>query len=503
MTQDSHSNKRNGAYYTPEDVAALLVRAAVRSPCDRLLDPACGDGRFLAHHVNSTGVERDGCTASVARQRAPEANIHNDDFFAWARRAHRRSERFDCVVGNPPFIRYQTFSGATRRAALALCEESGVAFSGLAASWAPFLVVAASLLRVGGRLAFVVPAAIGHAPYAGPLLEYLVGHFRSVRVVAVRRKLFPRLSEDCWLLFADGFGAATDEIGFTAVETIQTENPLPRPTIRIDVAEWRSAWHRRLRPYLLDGRTRRLYQQAAAAADSAPTARARTRSALTRLGHLASIDLGYVSGANDFFHLTPSAAAKAGIPHDLLQTTVRRARALPVGELTADTVGGWHRNDDPMLLLRIPKSAPVPAKVRRYLDGADGQRAREAYKCRHRNPWYAVPDVRVPDFFLTYMAGRAANLVRNAAGAACTNALHAVRLRSPTSAGDLLSAWRSPLANLSCELEGHALGGGMLKLEIREASRVILPLGGSVAHQPTAEIEEAVSAMRRWRHYAD
>ena len=505
MTQDSHSNKRNGAYYTPEGVAALLVRAAVRSPCDRLLDPACGDGRFLAHHANSTGVERDGCAASVARQRAPEANIHNDDFFAWARRAHQRGERFDCVVGNPPFIRYQTFSGTTRRVALALCEELGVAFSGLAASWAPFLVVAASLLRAGGRLAFVVPAAIGHAPYAGPLLEYLVGHFRSVSVIAVRRKLFPRLSEDCWLLFADGFGGATGEIGFTAVETIQTEHPLPRPTIRIDVAEWRSAWRRRLRPYLLDARTRRLYQQAAAAADSSPTppTRPRTRSAMARLGRLARIDLGYVSGANGFFHLTPSAAAKAGIPNDLLQTTVRSARALPVGELTADTVGGWHRNDEPMLLLRIPKTAPVPAKVRRYLDGADGRRAREAYKCRHRNPWYSVPDVRVPDFFLTYMAGRAANLVRNAAGAACTNALHAVRLRSPTSAGDLLGAWRSPLANLSCELEGHALGGGMLKLEIREASRVILPLRGSARHPPTAEIEEAVSAMRRWRHYAD
>ena len=505
MTRDSHSNKRNGAYYTPEGVAALLVRAAVRSPGDRLLDPACGDGRFLAHHPNSTGVERDGSAARAARQRVPAANVYNDDFFAWARRAHQSGERFDCVVGNPPFIRYQTFNGTTRRAALALCEEIGVAFSGLAASWAPFLAVAASLLRVGGCMAFVVPASIGHAPYAGPLLEYLVGHFRSVRVIAVRRKLFPRLSEDCWLLFADGFGEATDEIGFAAVETIQTDDALPRPTIEIDVAEWRSAWHRRLRPYLLDGRTRTLYQQAAAAADTSSAARTPpcARRPLVRLGHLASIDLGYVSGANEFFHLTPSAAAKAGIPQGLLQTTVRSARALPEGELTPDAVGCWRRNNDPMLLLRIPKTAPVPAKVRRYLDGAEGQRAREAYKCRHRNPWYSVPDVRVPDFFLSYMAGRAASLVRNAAGAACTNALHAVRLRTPTSAGDLLGAWRSPLANLSCELEGHALGGGMLKLEIKEASRVLLPLGGSAPQLPAAEIKEAVSVMRRWRHYAD
>ena len=503
VAQEIPSNKRNGAYYTPEGIAALLVRTAVRSAADRLLDPACGDGRFLVHHAGSVGVERDGCAASIARQRAPEARVHNSEFFAWARDARRVGERFDCVVGNPPFIRYQTFSGDERRAALALCAELGVAFSGLSASWAPFLVVAASLLRGGGRMAFVVPAAIGHAPYAGPLLEYLVGRFRTVRVVAVRRKLFPRLSEDCWLLFADGFGKTTNEIGFSAVEAVNTEDSLPRPAVRIDVAEWRNAWRRRLRPYLLAPRPRATYLAAAAAADSPCAATAkRQRDAPVRLRDVAAIDLGYVSGANGFFHLAPSSAVKAGIPDRFLQTTVRSARTLPATELTAETVGRWRRNDDPMLLLRIPKAATVPARVRGYLDSNAGQRVREAYKCRHRKPWYSVPDVRVPDFFLTYMAGRTANLVRNAAGASCTNALHGVRLRRPALAAELPSAWRTPLARLSCELEGHALGGGMLKLELKEAGRVVLPFG-SAARGPAREIEEAVSVMRRWRHYAD
>ena len=186
--QENPSKKRNGAYYTPEGVVAMLVQAAVHSPDDRLLDPACGDGRFLVRHGNSVGVERDGHAAGIARQRAPEAQIHNDDFFTWACDAKRQGERFDCVVGNPPFIRYQTFNGGARRTALASCAELGVEFSSLTASWAPFLVVAASLLRAGGRMAFVVPAAIGHAPYAGPLLEYLVGHFKIEEAISVMRE---------------------------------------------------------------------------------------------------------------------------------------------------------------------------------------------------------------------------------------------------------------------------------------------------------------------------
>ena len=505
------SRKQNGAYYTPDAVAAMLVRSVVRSPCDRLLDPSCGDGRFLVYHRKSVGVERDGQAASAAERRAPEARVHNDEFFAWAQRAKRTGERFDGVVGNPPFLRYQTFRGDVRRRALALCAELGVAFSGLSASWAPFLVVAASLLRRGGRMAFVVPAAIGHAPYAGPLLEYLVGRFGEVRVVAVRRKLFPRLSEDCWLLFADGFGGATDRIGFAAVDAIRPQEALPCANIRVDVSEWRSAWRRRLRPYLLGARARESYLAAASAADRLRTPAATMAGASAkptagdvplRLGALAAIDLGYVSGANDFFHLTPSDTEKARIPDALLQTTARSARVLPPRELTLGAVDRWRRNDDPMLLLRIPKTASVPARVRRYLDSAAGRRAREAYKCRHRKPWYSVPDVRVPDYFLTYMSGRAPNLVRNAAGASCTNALHGVRLRRPNNvSSDLLNAWHTPLAQLSCELEGHALGGGVLKLELREAARVILPPLGSATIQSTAEIEEAVFVMRSWRHY--
>ena len=505
------AQKQNGAYYTPESVAAMLVRWAVRSPDDVLLDPSCGDGRFLAQHGNSVGVERDAGAANAARQRVPLARVANEEFFAWAERTRRGGERFDCVAGNPPFIRYQRFNGDVRRRALALCSELGVKFSGLSASWAPFLVAAASLLRTGGRMAFVVPAAIGHAPYAGPLLEFLVAHFRKVRVVAVRRKLFPRLAEDCWLLFADGFGGATDEIGFAAVETLRCHDAPPRPCIRIDVAEWRSAWRRRLRPYLLAPKARALYLAAADAADHRRSAEAKASTGIqtcagaapARFGTLADIGLGYVTGANGFFHLTPSAARHARIPERLLQSTVRSARVLPQPELTADHVDRWRRDDEPMLLLRIPKTAAVPARLRHYLDSAAGRHARQAYKCRHRTPWYSVPDVSVPDFFLTYMAGRAPNLVRNAAGATCSNALHGVRLRKSIKADELLDAWHTPFTQLSCELEGHALGGGLLKLEPGEAARVILSLNRAKKSWPLEEIEEAVFTMRSWRHYGE
>lgn len=53
------SQKEAGAYYTPDPVVSSLISWAVRSEDDRLLDPSCGDGGFIAAHRNSVGIEQD------------------------------------------------------------------------------------------------------------------------------------------------------------------------------------------------------------------------------------------------------------------------------------------------------------------------------------------------------------------------------------------------------------------------------------------------------------
>jgi adenine-specific DNA-methyltransferase len=484
------SQKDSGAYFTPDPVVSTLVRWAVHAPSDRLLDPSCGDGRFLAGHRNSVGIEQDAISAATAMERAPWALVHEGDLFAWA---SETSERFDCATGNPPFIRYQTFKGLIRERALALCRSLGAEFSGLASSWAPFLVATASLLKPGGRMSFVVPAEIGHAPYAAPLLEYLVANFSLVHIIAVRSKLFPELSEDCWLLYAEGHGGRTETIRFTALESFKPSNAKrpPRQWEDISVVEWRTTWGRRLRPFVLPASARSVYRLAADHEGS------------IRFGAAAGIGIGYVSGANDFFHLRPSMAEKLRIPPALLHPTVRNGRALPARQLTKHTIEKWRAADEPVMLLRLPKAskAKLPASVLGYLDSSAGMEAREAYKCRVRDPWFSVPDVHMPDFFLSYMSGVSANLVRNAGGATCTNSVHSVRVRDAAAMRRVVKHWKTDFVALSREIEGHPLGGGMLKLEPGEATRILIPDEGLLPRMDAEILASAVVSMQRWRHY--
>ena len=322
-------------------------------------------------------------------------------------------------------------------------------------------------------------------------MEYLVANFDTVRIVPVRRKLFPQLSEDCWLLFSEGFGGATRHIEFAPTDRFRQSRIATDPVQSVPVDEWRRLWNRRLRPYLLSTAERSIYQEIAQRPDS------------LRLGEAASVGIGYVSGANEFFHLRPSEADRWCIPRDFLHPTVRNGRALPARNLSDQTIREWYRSDKPMLLLRIPKNASLPRPVKNYLDSPQGREARQSYKCRNRKPWYTVPDVRVPSFFLTYMSGIAPNLVRNSARATCTNALHAVHLRNSRGGERLLESWDSTYVQLSCELEGHALGGGLLKLEPGEAARVVLPTPSALSRLAPTHLEDALWTLRKWRHYDD
>ena len=97
MLKPELSQKRSGAYFTPTAVAASLVAWACQRLADRLLDPACGDGEFIALHAASVGIEQNPASAQAAIMRAPAALVHEGDFFAWAAET---VERFECAAGN-------------------------------------------------------------------------------------------------------------------------------------------------------------------------------------------------------------------------------------------------------------------------------------------------------------------------------------------------------------------------------------------------------------------
>ena len=495
-------DKRLGAYYTDSQVADFLARWALRKPDETVADPSFGGGIFLRAAANWTlalggdprrtlfGVEMDeGVHRLIAEKTASEFGLDADrlicdDFFALPSGALA----VDAIVGNPPFIRFHSFTGEARRLALTRTKAAGVVLSGASSSWAPFVVHSATMLNPGGRLAMVVPAEIGYAEYAAPVVRFLCERFASVTLVTFERPLFPHLSEDTYLLLAEGNRQGSCET--IRVEGYRDIGSLLRsqdaPAVALD-AEALITRRQRFSEAFIDADARDAYDRLAVGAGC------------YRLGDLANVGIGYVSGANGFFHLSVEEARQKSIVGDVLRPSLLNGRGLNaalVGERDwelAETKG------DAGLLLHVERDGQLSGPVSDYLQEGITADVPTGYKCRMRKPWYRVPGVHVPDAFLTYMSGNRPRLAVNVGGFVAPNTLHTIRLKpaSQIDARDLLVWWHSSLARLSAELEGHALGGGMLKIEPREAARLLVPAGvvGLGKHA-----EELDAMLREERH---
>ena len=138
--REPQRRKQLGAWYTPPELVDAVVREAVFPGAVSVLDPACGDGRFLRATglPQQTGLDID-----------PDTRFEHGDALQrdWGDR------RFDVVVGNPPYL--NQLSTLTRRG-----ERSRFGGGPYADAAAEFLMLAIRLTRPGGRVGLVLPQSL-------------------------------------------------------------------------------------------------------------------------------------------------------------------------------------------------------------------------------------------------------------------------------------------------------------------------------------------------------
>lgn len=472
--------KARGAFYTPDHLTRFLAKWAVRSSEDRVLEPSCGDGAFVSALVERfrelgcsplssqlIGVERDHAEAAKAREIAPGADIRTLDFFDFEPSS---VPPVDAVIGNPPFIRYHGFTGQDRAKALVRARAQGVELTGLASSWAHFVAHASAFLKPSGRLALVLPAELLHTDYGQPVRDFLQQRFPSLVVIAFDRMVFVDAQVDAVLLLASHEGnpglrvvRLRDEASLAVLDLAEMRGKVPLSR------RWSGA---------VDSDAGEIYDEAVRMFGN------------QRLGEIASVDIGFVSGANDFFVLSADEARLRRLSSDVLTPAVRRPRDVP---------GLLVRSDELSWLLDLGGREELESAVRDYLAEGQARGISERYKCRVRKRWYAVPLPRQrADALMPYMAHLGPRLIVNHDNARSTNLLHGVSLRTKSPPVRALAvAMCSSLTLLSAEIEGRAYGGGVLKVETREAERLVVPTFSTSTAAELVRMFDRVDALVR------
>jgi adenine-specific DNA-methyltransferase len=475
--QFESAQKLRGGFYTDSDIADFLVRWSCALRPERVLEPSCGDGAFLAalDHMQAPKLksifacELDPAEAAKAKERfgRKELEVHAGDFLRWFLFQGQQAEPFDAVVGNPPFVRYQYLPEEQQFLAEKVFGRFGLPFTKHTNVWVPFVMAALALLRPGGRLGMVLPSELLHITHAQSLRQLLASQCARILILDPETIWFADTLQGTVLLLAEKKGTQSNKAVKVAVRPVGS-----RDMLRDDAEDWftgaeysdSAALGAKWMCLLLDEKERVLLTQL------------RTGSRVTTFRDLATVDVGIVTGANKFFLVSDEVVDEFQLRqwacpmfgrsehlHGLIYSESdhleNRKSRLPTNFL-------WFQEKDESLL---------PAGARRYLARGVAENLPTRFKCRVREPWYTVPSVYAAPVAMLKRAHHYPRLVLNRAGAYSTDTAYRIRPHGIAPEA-LVYSFPNSLTCLSAELEGRHYGGGVLELVPSEIERLLIPL---------------------------
>lgn len=487
-----------GSYYSPEPVARLLVNWALKGNAGPVLDPSYGGCAFLRLALDRLrddgpedaefqvfGTDIDGETAPWAAhlisQGVPSQNLLQSDFLAL--RAGVDVPLAAAVVGNPPYVRHHWMTQSGRANALGAMSRAGTVLSARASLWAYFVIHASTFVRPDGRMALILPGSVLNADYAAAVVAFVKMRFGIVRLVRLQERIFEDAQEESVVLLATHAGSQSLSVQYTEARTVselgaQLELGLvasPHKAISSDLLA-------NSKLQALDSNCQRLLLDL--------EADPRT----TELGDCATIRIGTVTGFNKMFVRTAREVDALGLLR-FSKPILSRSSWITSSLITEKTLKRWESVGRRTRIISVPANAALSRDFIAEIRSAEDSKVHERRHC-NREPWWSILDPAVPDAFLPYMGSNYKGVVVNEARLSSTNAIHQLtwKKNSVSNAKLMAQATWSSYSRLTAEIFGRHYGGGVHKLEIRDARRLRLL---------TAEALETADKLRDARDDAD
>ena len=429
-------NKLRGGYYTPEKIAEFIATWAIRTKNDEILEPSCGDGSFISaiadrlHEMgasdqyikrNVTGVELDKVEASKASQYRP--NVVQSDFFTYYQKCIDGEKKFDVIVGNPPFIRYQNFEEEYRKVAIELMKKHGFKPNRLMNIWLPFLVLACKALKPDGRVGMVIPAELFQVDYAAEARLFLSNYFESLTLVTFKKLVFDDIQQEVILLLGE---RKSSKQGIRVVDLLNRLNK---------------------------------------------------SSKITNATDLYDVNVGLVSGENAFFVINQEIVDKFHLQESVVPI-ISRTDQIKGLELTGQDYENLVKAGKKVYFFE-PTDLPIdelPKFQRKYIQWGEAQEYNKNYKCRIRPRWYHVSYTWRAEAFLVRQANLYPKMVLNNKHALVTDTLHKVRFHEGVDGRTVVGAFLNTYTLALSETLGRSYGGGVLTFEPGEMRKMRIPM---------------------------
>lgn len=484
--QDATEEKLRGGFYTPEPIAKFMLKWAINGDINQdILEPSCGDGVFLRvlrdeklRYKSVTAIELDAREALKADIiNLSKKTVLNNEFHTYC---NNTSKRFDLIIGNPPYIRYQYFDRDQRIEAEKIFSKVNLKYSKLTNAWVSFVVGASLLLKEKGKIGFVLPAEILQVSYAKQLRNFLAHFYNKISIVSFKKLVFQDIQQEVVLLLCEKTKDESHRIEhFQVYDEKDLErldiSKIKKPTKRIDFKSNKWTF------YFLDQKEIDFLEELM------------NHNSIPRLGDYAKVEVGITTGSNDFFTVPLSTIQKYRLQRFAKPMV---GRSVQVSSIIF-TKNDWKFNVKLGARAYLLKFFPLEKlknnkKALEYIRLGETKGINKWYKCRIRDEWQIIPSDWISEALFIRRNNIYSRLIINKANAYTTDTMHRVAIKEKINLKALTASYYNSLSLAFTEICGRSHGGGALELMPNEVESVMLPY-----NEKNADIFNQIDQMMR------
>lgn len=471
LRENSSARKLRGAYYTPLPLAEMMVKLFVKDKSIRkVLEPSCGDGVFIdaldamsmiKQFDNVTGIEIEQEEAEKLKKRVKESKkiqILNQDFFDYFEKENNK--KFDLILGNPPYIRYQYLEEKQRTLMSDILVSQGMKSNKLVNTWVGFTVACVNLLSDNGKIAFVIPAEILQVAYAEDLRLFLADHLSKITLITFEELVFPDIEQEIVVFVGE---KGNEEKGIRIIE-LNNLDDLNGFDIDTNGFQKLQHVHEKWTKYFTDTQENELISQI------------RSDNRFQKLSDVALINVGITTGNNKYFSVNDEIVKRYELENAVRPLIGRSAHAHSVYFENADWQGNVE-DGKAAYLIDFPEIDydQYPEKYREYIYMGEENGENKGYKCSIRDRWYRIPSVWVPDAFFLRRNNLYPKFVLNCCDAVSTDTMHRIKFNEGIEPERILLSYYNSISFAFTELCGRSYGGGVLEILPGEVGNILVP----------------------------
>lgn len=471
MIDSISSEKLRGGFYTPAPIASFILKWGVNKNTNyKILEPSCGDGVFLEQlklgnfkYKSITAIEFDKIEYNKAKKiQLINKNVINSDFHLFC---NKTKEKYDLIVGNPPFIRFQYFDKEQQSEADKVFKRAELKYSKLTNAWVSFVVGSSLLLKESGKIGFVIPAELLQVSYAKQLRNYLASFYNKINIISFKKLVFPNIQQEVLLLLCEKNGTEShliEHLELTDAADLLTldVNKLNSPSKKIDTNS--SKWTY----YFLEQDEIDFLNKL------------KKNKKINVIKKYANNEVGITTGKNEFFTVQQKTVKLFNLKK---YAKPLMGRSVQLNGLNF-TKSDWEINvkqDARAFLLVFPnknvlqQSNPLAYK---YIKNGEELKYHVGYKCSIRGKeWQIVPSLRISELFFTRQIHLYPKMVLNEAKAYTTDTVHRVFLHPDIDPKAFVASFYNSISFAFSEIVGRSYGGGVLELMPNEVEEILIP----------------------------